>query len=76
MEKHFQKLQQEKEEAASVKLQALMPQFGQKVRTAALKESDWVPQKAALLLRRFQVANASRLSRLHKVRHCVDLNLC
>ena len=60
--KHFQKLQQEKEEAARVKLQALMPQFGQKVRNAALEESGFIPEKAALLLRRFHVANASKLS--------------
>lgn len=67
MEKHFQKLQEEKEEAAQMKLQGLMPQFGQKVRTAVLKEMDWIPEKAALMLRRFHVANASKLVQLHKV---------
>eukprot|EP00210_Caulerpa_lentillifera_P004725 g4509.t1 len=66
--KHLQKLQEEKEEAAATKLQSLMPNFGQLVRLSALERTDWNPEKAALLLRRFQVANASRLHQLHKKR--------
>lgn len=68
MAKHLQKLQEEKEEAAIVKLQTLMPNFGQLVRLSALEKTDWNPEKAALLLRRFQVANASKLHQLHKKR--------
>lgn len=67
MQKHFEKLQQEKEDAAMSKLQSLMPQLGSIVRDLALKEVDWNVDKAALLLRRFQVSNASKLTLLQKV---------
>lgn len=67
MQKHFEKLQQEKEDAAMSKLQSLMPQLGSIVRDLALKEVDWNVDKAALLLRRFQVSNASKLTLLQRV---------
>lgn len=67
VQKHFEKLQQEKEESASTKLQSLMPQLGSIVRSLALKETEWNVDKAALLLRRFHVANASKLVILQKV---------
>ncbi|GMH39198.1 hypothetical protein BSKO_07096 [Bryopsis sp. KO-2023] len=68
VQKHLEKLQLEKEDAAMSKLHGLMPQLGSIVRDLALKETEWCVEKAALLLRRFQVANASKLSQLHKKR--------
>jgi len=71
--KHYEKLQQEKENAAMGKLHGLMPQLGFLVRALALQETDWNVEKAALLLRRFQLANTNTLNQLHKKRkHLVN----
>lgn len=68
VQKHKEKLQQEKENLAMAKLQALMPQVGSMVRALALAESNWSVEEALGVLKRFHGAHADKLADLQKRR--------
>eukprot|EP00877_Chromochloris_zofingiensis_P010773 jgi/Chrzof1/594/Cz01g21190.t1 len=68
VQKHLEKLQQEKEVAALEKLAALMPQMGSMVRALALAECGWDVDEALGMLRQFQVSHLDKLDALSKKR--------
>jgi hypothetical protein len=68
VQKHREKVQQEKEDAAVEKLASLMPQMGGMVRALALTKTNWDVESALSMLRQFQVACLDKLNAVTKVR--------
>ncbi len=68
VQKHREKMQAEKENAALEKISALMPQLGTSLHIAALKEADFEVEPAVAMLRRFHTDHEEQLKALHKVR--------
>ncbi|KAI7841757.1 hypothetical protein COHA_004623 [Chlorella ohadii] len=73
--KHLEKQQKEKEARAMERLHLLLPALGPTVRAVALQQCNWDEEKALTMLRRFQVAKADELSKLHKERRKHQLAL-
>lgn len=73
--KHMEKQQKEKERRAMERLHLLLPALGPTVRAVALQECNWDEERALTMLRRFQVAKADELSKLHKERRRHQLHL-
>ncbi|KAL4433824.1 hypothetical protein ABPG75_000265 [Micractinium tetrahymenae] len=73
--KHLEKQQKEKERRAMERLHLLLPALGPTVRAVALQECNWDEERALTMLRRFQVAKADDLSKLHKERRRHQLHL-
>jgi hypothetical protein len=68
VQKHQQKVQQDKEDAAVEKLASLMPQMGSMARALALTKTNWDVEAALSMLRQFQVACLEKLNVVTKVR--------
>lgn len=66
MQKHAEKLQRAKEEAALAKLRAQWPEMSEAVLVLALEDVDWETDRATLLLHRFQSARGAQLDTLAK----------
>ena len=68
MQKHTERLQQEKEAAALAAVRAQIPSLGPAVAALALAECEWDVEQAAFLMHRFQNARAEQLAALQAVR--------
>ncbi|KAI8465688.1 MAG: hypothetical protein J3K34DRAFT_79905 [Monoraphidium minutum] len=68
VERHNERMQEERENTALEKLSALMPTLGSKLRAFALAKSEWDVDGALALLRSFQVAELDRLNAISKKR--------
>ena len=84
MQKHSEKLQRAKEEAALGKLRAQWPELSEAVLVLALEEVSWETDLATLLLHKFQsalgpkldaLAQARQWSCVHHVLPCVQARL-
>ena len=64
VQKHAEKLQRAKEEAALGKLRAQWPELSEAVLVLALEEVDWETDRATLLLHKFQSALGPKLDAL------------
>lgn len=67
VQKHAEKLQYVKEQAALAALTENLPGFGKAVYASALQELDWDQTLASKLLSEFQQAQALQLQDLKKV---------
>ena len=72
VEKHNERMQQERETAALEKLAALMPTVGGRLRAFALSKADWDVDAALALLRSFQVAQLDKLNAVNKKRKRIN----
>lgn len=68
VERHNERMQQEKEETAVEKLSNLMPALGSRLRAFALAKTDFNVDAALQLLRSFQVAELDKLNAISKKR--------
>lgn len=68
VQKHTEKLQREKEDAAFKNLSASFPDLGKTVLAHALQECNWEADQALKLLERFHSAAADILENLKQVR--------
>lgn len=68
VEKHNERMQQERENMALEKLAALMPSLGSKLRAFVLTKADWDVDAALSLLRSFQVAQLDKFNAITKKR--------
>ena len=68
VQKHAEKLQRAKEEAALATLRAQWPEMSEAVLVLALEDADWETDRATLLLHRFQGARGALLDSLAKAR--------
>lgn len=68
MQKHAEKLQRAKEEAALGKLRAQWPELSEAVLVLALEEVSWETDHATLLLHKFQSALGPKLDALAQAR--------
>lgn len=76
VQKHAEKLQYVKEQAALAALTENLPGFGKAVYANALQEFDWDQTSAAQLLSEFQQAQAVRLQDLKVVSLMTDQMPC
>ena len=67
VQKHAEKLQYAKEQAALAAITGVLPGMGKAVYANALQELDWDPTLAAKLLLEFQQAKAEQLQDVNKV---------
>ena len=67
VQRHREKMQEEKENMALEKLSALMPQMGSSILVAALKETAFEVEPAVNMLRSFSTDQEENLKALHKV---------
>jgi hypothetical protein len=67
VQKHLEKMAQEKEEQALQKLGALLPQLGAAALVLALQETGFNVDEALILLRKFVTEHQEQLKGLHKV---------
>ena len=67
MQRHADKLQRAKEEAALKAMKRLLPDMSPAVWVLALEECNWDVEPAVILLNQFTTANGSEILRIQKV---------
>jgi len=74
MQRHADKLQRAKEEAAIKAMRRLLPNASPSVWVLALEECDWDVEQSTVLINTFTAARASELAEIQEVRPCVPLD--